>query len=1052
MRRTILSLLSLLAATMAQAQVSLSQAGLSDRKVYTVVTTRGGWYAGTRFQSTKDASADVSASDSHQQFAFVTNPTDTTEVYLYSVGQKQFVKKDGSLVAGGPDRLYIFQTGNATYPLFFSFTADKSGSNINIGGSNQMTIDTWSTYDAGNQCQLTEVSGTSYSLDEARELLTQFGVSAATQGYQTTGQGNDTWLLRLKVTGRTNGETRLDSIGLRLKGATERLVSDVRLYATGTDSANFYLWDQLKPVAVSTQPAATMTLPTGGLVIPAAAERYLWITATVRPDADFGETVDAAVTSIATADTLLTVNLDPEGEAKIFKQQKMLMPWFSFGTKIYRIPALIQADDGTIVVVADDRRNHGADAGSGPDDLVYRYSTDGGLTWSDRKVMAKASGDRNSGVYSFGDPVIGKTPSGKLVVLSCATSRGFWDGQQSPYIFTSTDGGRTWDEGRTINTPETFTDKISGTQGVGIFSFFATSGRLITTSKGRMMCAVPVLYSKGSACDNYIIYSDDEGATWTLDNQPIWQGGGNETKLVERKDHSILASIRQGGGRGFNIGSSDGMQWMGQTKNTTLPDPGCNEDIIAYGDSTMLIHTSLVGGRRANLHIYTSHDQGKTWKDRLQVQPGDAAYSTMEVLKNGDLAIFYEDGSVDGHTYDMNYIVVPADVVRQWEADGTPSADDYAADVTQDFGAWFDTAATGYFTLNPTDKGRLQPLYDRLATKATVDDYFALRDSLSKADKQLPPTGCYRLQSAMRAADSRYGWLNAAPTLGNVQSSNGAASVVRLTANADGTYSMQVQGQYIQVPTRSQQVALGTTPVSFTPHVSTPGQVAFVGNASDAYSAVHMAASASYNIVGWTADAGASQWKVEDATSVTVPAKRIDGQGYAAVYLPFATRPAASAATLRLSDDATRLVRQEDLEIIPAATPALIHTPQGATTLTLAIEGADTTPAADAGVLKGSYLTTTIAATDLVLKAQGTTPGFYKAASATSLGANTAYVPASAFTVTGNGLPLDLDTETGIMHVDADVLSSEPRYNLQGQRVGTAYKGIVIEDGKKLIK
>lgn len=1052
MRRMFSALLTLLAAMAAQAQVTLTEAGLSDRKVYTVATQRGGWYAGSKFMSTSDAKTTPSAADSHQHFAFVTSPADTTVVYLYSVGEKKFVKRDASLVTGGPDRLYTFRTGDASWPLFFSFTADKSASNINIGGSNQMTIDGWSAYDAGNKCKVDEVAGATYDLDEARAMLTRFGISAATQGYQTTGQGNETWLLRLKVTGQAGGATTVTGLGVTLKGKTPGLVSDVRLYATRTDTANFYLWDRLEPVAVSHAPSAEMTLATDGLVIPASEDRYLWLTATVRPDAAFGESVDAAITSIATADTTMAVSLDPDGSAKIFKQQKTLLPWYSFGTTIYRIPALIQADDGTIVVVADDRRNHGADAGSGPDDLVYRYSTDGGVTWSDRIVMAKASGDRNSGVYSFGDPCIGKTRSGKLIVLTCATSRGFWDGQQSPYIFTSTDNGRTWDKGRTINTPETFTDKISGTRGVGIFSFFATSGRLITTSTGRLMCAVPVLYSKGSACDNYIIYSDDEGATWTLDNHPLWQGGGNETKLVERKDHSILASIRQGGGRGFNVASTDGTRWMGQTKNTTLPDPGCNEDIIAYGDSTMLIHTSLTAGRRANLHVYTSHDQGKTWRDRLQVQPGDAAYSTMEVLKNGDLAIFYEDGCVDGHGYDMNYVVIPDSVVRQWQQDGTPESDDYAASVVADFGPWIDTDATGWFTLAPADRDALRPLYNRCAAEATVDDYLDLRDSIAQADKQYPPTGFYRLRNAMRPTDSRYGWLGAAPSLGNTLTDTGAGTVVRLVANADSTYSLQLQGQYIQAPTRSTQVALGSRPVAFTPLVSRPGQAAFRASAADSYSCLHMAASQSFNIVGWTADADASQWVVEDATTLTVPARSAGGRAYAAVCLPFATRPSVSAATLRLSGDGTSLIRQEDLTVIPAGTPAFLYAPHAAATLSLGIEAADTAAQAAPGALTGTFLATTVKASDLVLKTQGGKVGFYRAGSGTSLAANAAYVAAASLATPATALPVDLDTETGIAPIGTSQHAGTDRYNLQGQRVGDSYRGIVVAKGRKRLQ
>ncbi len=155
----------------------LGSFGLSASKVYTIVTVRGGWQASAaKFQSTNDAGASVSATDQNQQFAFVTNPEDTTVFYLYSVGQKKFVKRDRSLSASSPDRIYIFSTGDASHPLFFSFSADKNSANINIGGAKQMTVDGWKNYDDGNKCVLTAVSNSAYDLAAAQAQLGQSGL------------------------------------------------------------------------------------------------------------------------------------------------------------------------------------------------------------------------------------------------------------------------------------------------------------------------------------------------------------------------------------------------------------------------------------------------------------------------------------------------------------------------------------------------------------------------------------------------------------------------------------------------------------------------------------------------------------------------------------------------------------------------------------------------------------------------------------------------------------------------------------------------------------
>lgn len=182
-----LLLLALFAVTGAWAQVSLSEAGIEVGKVYTVKASRGGWTTNSsQFISTGDAGTTASTTDVAQQFAFVPSATDESKVYLYSVGQKMFVKKDRSLVEGQGDRIYVFQTGDSSYPLFFSFTSDKSNYNVNIGGGKQMTVDTWKDYDAGNKVMLTEVTNDDFDLAAAQEMLTHKSTAIAIIPYPSS--------------------------------------------------------------------------------------------------------------------------------------------------------------------------------------------------------------------------------------------------------------------------------------------------------------------------------------------------------------------------------------------------------------------------------------------------------------------------------------------------------------------------------------------------------------------------------------------------------------------------------------------------------------------------------------------------------------------------------------------------------------------------------------------------------------------------------------------------------------------------------------------------
>lgn len=134
-------LLSVVFATTAMAQ--------QPNKMYTVTTSeRGGWAVnndGTAFVGYGHTPV---ASEEQKNFAFVTYQGST---YIYSVYAKKFVKKDATLTDDvDADAVQIEDLGG-TY--FFKFDDTH---NINLGGSKQMTIDTWNTKDAGNQFTLTE--------------------------------------------------------------------------------------------------------------------------------------------------------------------------------------------------------------------------------------------------------------------------------------------------------------------------------------------------------------------------------------------------------------------------------------------------------------------------------------------------------------------------------------------------------------------------------------------------------------------------------------------------------------------------------------------------------------------------------------------------------------------------------------------------------------------------------------------------------------------------------------------------------------------------------
>ena len=130
-------------------------ANLSNYKAYTLSTSRSDLVAksdGSRIATTNDISGTFDKNDSHYQFALLKNTSG--EYFLYSISASKFVNKTGDLV-NSPAEPILFKNGNAagTFVLYFDETHY-----INMGGSKQLIIDSWSTADGGNSYTIAPVA------------------------------------------------------------------------------------------------------------------------------------------------------------------------------------------------------------------------------------------------------------------------------------------------------------------------------------------------------------------------------------------------------------------------------------------------------------------------------------------------------------------------------------------------------------------------------------------------------------------------------------------------------------------------------------------------------------------------------------------------------------------------------------------------------------------------------------------------------------------------------------------------------------------------------
>lgn len=327
-----------------------------------------------------------------------------------------------------------------------------------------------------------------------------------------------------------------------------------------------------------------------------------------------------------------------------------------YDSKNYRIPAIITAKDGSLVIATDKRKNNEGDLPEDIDILINR-STDGGRTWSEPIILAQGAGFEQG----FGDCALVQTNDEGGLMAAFVGGKGLWastpENSNRSYIARSYDNGLTWTE------PEDVTALIFGAgcadsvRQTWRASFFG-SGNGLLTSTGRIMFVAAIRETEAWQLNNYVFYSDDNGQTWNLSQRA--SVGGDEAKVVELADGRILMSIRHEGERWYNISEDGGTTWRPET--SAWPDlvaTACNGDIIRYssvneGDEKNILLHSLPGPeRREKVTVYVSYDEGQTWPVSKCVVPYDAAYSSLCILPDHSIGLYVEESDGDTLGYSM---------------------------------------------------------------------------------------------------------------------------------------------------------------------------------------------------------------------------------------------------------------------------------------------------------------------------------------------------------------------------------------------------------------
>lgn len=332
------------------------------------------------------------------------------------------------------------------------------------------------------------------------------------------------------------------------------------------------------------------------------------------------------------------------------------------GIARYRIPGIVVTAKGTILAYCEARKNDSKDWGE--IEIHLRRSTDGGKTWQEPVHIAHKGtrlegnphkkDEAGAGEQTVNNPVaIVDRETGAIEMLYCIN-------YARCLSMRSTDDGVTW------SPPVDITATFEPFRKHYDWKVIATGpGHGIQTKSGRLV--VPVWIAFGKEGDHgpsaaATIYSDDHGRSWEAGDLCLPNEGEhknpNETMITELTDGRILLVNRNTSlaSRKLVTSSPDGATgWSKPVFHDQLWEPICMASIVTHPSGVLLFsnpHTlgldkdgqPIPGGRgkRENLCVKLSRDDGKTWPLSKTLDPGPSAYSDLAVLPDGTVLCLYE--------------------------------------------------------------------------------------------------------------------------------------------------------------------------------------------------------------------------------------------------------------------------------------------------------------------------------------------------------------------------------------------------------------------------
>jgi sialidase-1 len=333
------------------------------------------------------------------------------------------------------------------------------------------------------------------------------------------------------------------------------------------------------------------------------------------------------------------------------------------GVARHRIPGIVVTSQGTVLAYCEARLNGSGDWGE--IEIHMRRSLDGGRTWLPARTIAhhgpriegnprkKKGGEHEQTVNN---PVaIVDRETGAIEFLYCVN-------YARCFSMRSIDDGVTW------SPPVEITVSFEPFRKQYDWKVIATGpGHGIQLQSGRLV--VPIWLAYGGVGDHgpsaaATIFSDDHGKTWRAGAIVMPDAGEfaspNESILAPLSDGRVMMVSRSLSkpNRKLVATSPDGAaRWSPPVFHPALWEPRCMASLLAHPAGVLLFsnpHTlprddrgeEVPGGKgkRENLSVALSRDDGATWPVRKTLDAGPSAYSDLAVLPDGTVLCLYESG------------------------------------------------------------------------------------------------------------------------------------------------------------------------------------------------------------------------------------------------------------------------------------------------------------------------------------------------------------------------------------------------------------------------